>query len=125
MYNISQEKMTFLTANYGLSPENISQFYEAMEQVISECYHDILEAFQSTGEEDDFYKNEEAILIETACDANRMDRFIPGDWIDDFRQGMELAHDLKEVAPPQWIVNYLEREGKTMWMLRDKESKCA
>ena len=124
---ISQEKMTFLTANYGVSPKNINQFIEAMEHVISDCYYDILEAFQGVGEESDFYANEEAILIETAVDADRLAHYIEDydDWCRDFSYKMELAHDIKEVPMPQFLVDYLKRNNKTSWMLSKKESKCA
>ena len=111
---ISQEKMTFLTANYGLSPAQITAFYEAYHTAMYQMGGEIEASWYESGWTPD---NEEAAMIECLVDADRLEDYIPDymDWCFDFRMKQELAHDLLEVPMPQHCIDYLTRRGLTCW----------
>ena len=115
--NISQAKMTFLTANYGLSPEQINAFYEAYHTAMYQMGGEIEASWYESGWTPD---NEEAAMIECLVDADRLEPYIDDymDWCFDFVMKQELAHDLLEVPMPQHCIEYLQSEGKSSWMLR-------
>lgn len=115
--NISQEKMTFLTANYGLSPEQIEAFADAYHT----AYHQMAGEIEYTWQEGGWYpENPEAAMIECLCDADRLEPYLDGymEWCFDFLMKAELVHDLLEVPMPKFLLDYLESNGKTSWQLR-------
>ena len=114
---ISPEKMTFLTANYGLSPEQIEAFADAYQN----AYYSMAGEIEMTWEEGGWTPEDpEAAMIEVLVDADRLEQFIPDymDWCFDFRMKLELAHDLNEVRMPLFCIEYLQSQGLTSWMLR-------
>ena len=114
---ISQEKMTFLTANYGLSPEQINSFFEAYHTAMYQMGGEIEYSWEESG----YYpENPEAAMIECLVDADRLEQYIPDymDWCFNFVMKQELAHDLLEVSMPQHCIDYLKSQGKSAWMLQ-------
>ena len=114
---ISQEKMTFLTANYGLSPEQINAFHEAYHTAMYQMGGEIEASWYESGWTPD---NEEAAMIECLVDADRLEPYITDymDWCFNFVMKQELAHDLLEVPMPSHCIEYLRSEGKSAWMLQ-------
>ena len=113
---ISIEKMTFLTANYGLSPSQINAFNEAYQS----AYYAMAGEIEYSWEEGGWYPEDpESCMIECLTDADRLERYIPDymDWCFDFRMKQELAHDLLEVRMPSHCIKYLQSQGKTAWVL--------
>ena len=113
---ISQEKMTFLTANYGLSPAQIEAFYEAYQHAYYSMAPEIEHGWEEGGH---FPEDPESAMIEVLVDADRLEYYIDDymDWCFDFHMKTELAHDLLEVPMPKYCIDYLESQGKTCWML--------
>ena len=114
--NISQEKMTFLTANYGLTPEQINAFNEAYQS----AYYSMAAEIEYSWEEGGWFPEDpEAAMIECLVDADRLEQYISDymDWCFNFVMKQELAHDLLEVRMPQHCIKYLQSQGKTCWML--------
>ena len=114
---ISQEKMTFLTANYGLSPAQINAFHEAYQC----AYYQMAPEIEHTWYEGGFVpEDEESAMIECIVDADRLDQYMDDymDWCFDFLFKQELAHDIMEVPLPEHLVGYLKSQGKSAWMLR-------
>ena len=114
---ISQEKMTFLTANYGLSPAQVEAFADAYQT----AYHQMAGEIEYTWEEGGWYPEDpEAAMIECLIDADRLEPYIDDymEWCFNFHMKQELAHDLLEVRMPQYNLDYLESKGLTSWMLR-------
>ena len=71
--NISNEKMTFLTANYGLTPDQITRFYEGY----CEAYQSMAGEIEYTWQEGGWYPDDEyAAMVECLCDADRLEQFI-------------------------------------------------
>ncbi len=112
--NISPQKMTFLAENYGLTPEQITQFYQAYCRVDSQLGGEIEFNWQESGWTPD---NPEAAMIECLCDADRLADYIEDydAWCFDFLMKQELAHDLIEVPMPKHLLNYLSSQGKKSW----------
>ena len=113
---ISQEKMTFLSANYGLSPAQIIAFHEAYHTAMYQMGGEI----EASWQESNWWPREEdeaACMIECLVDADRLEPYISGymEWCFDFRMKQELAHDLLEVPMPQFCQDYLTSQGKTWW----------
>lgn len=115
--NISQEKMTFLTANYGLTVHQINAFYEAYQYANYQMGAEIEYAWEESGH---FPENPESAMIEVLVDADRLEQYIEDymDWCFNFHMKMELAHDLLDVPMPKYCLDYLESKGLTSWQLR-------
>lgn len=115
--SISPEKMTFLTANYGLSPEQIQVFSDAYHAAYYQMAGEIEYEWEMGGY---FPKDPTAAMIEVLCDADRLSDYIDDymDWCFDFLMKQELAHDLLEVPLPQHCIDYLNNVGKSAWMLQ-------
>ena len=115
--NISQEKMTFLTANYGLSPEQVQAFADAYQSAYQSMAGEIEYEWEMGGY---FPKDPESAMIEVLVDADRLEDFMDDymDWCFDFLMKQELAHDLLEVPMSKYNIEYLESKGLTSWMLR-------
>ena len=115
--NISQAKMTFLTANYGLSPEQIEAFANAYHSAMHQMGGEIEYSWEESGW---YPEDPEAAMIECLVDADRLEQYIPDymDWCFNFHMKQELAHDLNEVPMPQYNLEYLQSKGLTSWMLR-------
>ena len=115
--SISPEKMTFLTANYGLTPEQIEDFADGFHSARWQLGGEIEYEWSMAGI---YPPNPEACMIETLCDADRLHDYIDDymDWCFDFLFKQELAHDLLEVPLPQHCVDYLNQIGKSAWMLQ-------
>ena len=111
---ISQEKMTFLTANYGLSPAQINAFNEAYQ----DAYYAMAAEIEMTWEEGGWMPEDpESAMIECLVDADRLEYYIPDymDWCFDFVMKQELAHDLLDKPMPKHCQDYLESTGRTSW----------
>lgn len=115
--NITQEKMTFLSANYGLSPAQIEAFADAYQSAYHSMGGEIEYEWEMGGY---FPRDPEAAMIEVLVDADRLSNFIDDydDWCFDFLMKQELAHDLLEVPMPKYNLEYLESRGLTSWQLR-------
>ena len=112
--NISQEKMTFLTANYGLTVHQINAFYEAYQYAMYQMGAEIEMSWEESGWTPD---DPEAAMIECLVDADRLEQYIEDymDWCYDFNMKLELAHDLLEKPMPKFCQDYLVSQGKTWW----------
>ena len=116
--NISNEKMTFLTATYGLTHDQITRFADAYHMADSQMGGEIEASWEESGwrprEEE-----EQACMIECLTDADRLENYIEDymDWCFGFLMKAELAHDILEVPMPKHLLDYLERNGKSSWML--------
>lgn len=106
--------MTFLSANYGLSPEHITAFAEAYQHAYQAMAGEIEYSWEESGY---FPKDVECAMIECLVDADRLEDYIPDymDWCFDFIMKQELAHDLLEVPMPQHCIDYLTSKGLTCW----------
>ena len=112
--NISPEKMTFLTANYGLTPEQIQSFALAYQS----AYYQMAGEIEMSWDESGYYPDSpEEAMIECLVDADRLEPYIPGymDWCFEFRCKMELVYDLKNMEPPKFCRDYLRSQEKTWW----------
>ena len=109
--------MTFLTANYGLSPEQITAYYAAYQSAYYQLADEIEYSWEESGWIPD---NRQEAMIECLCDADRLEPFLDGymDWCFDFRFKQELAHDLNEVPMSKYNLDYLKENGMTSWQLR-------
>lgn len=114
--NISPELMTFLTANYGLTTDQIVAYAEAY----NSAYWSMAGEIEYTWQEGGYYpEDEEAAMIECLCDADRLRDYM-GDaqydaWCYDFLYKMELVYDLMCKEPPGYLQEYLLSSGKTWW----------
>ena len=109
--------MTFLTANYGLSPEKVEAFASAYHS----AYHQMAGEIEYGWHEGGYFpENPESAMIEVLVDADRLADYIEDymDWCFNFHMKMELAHDLLEVRMPGYCLDYLTSKGLTSWMLR-------
>ena len=106
--------MTFLSANYGLSPAQITQFYEAYHTAMYQMGGEIEYAWEESGWTPE---DPECATIECLVDADRLEQYIPDymDWCFDFLMKQELAHDLLEVPMPKHCTEYLTSKGLTSW----------
>ncbi len=115
--NISPEKMTFLTANYGLTPEQV----QAYARGFSSAYYQMAGEIEYTWEESGFIPQDPmGAMVECLVDADRLEPYITDyrDWCFDFLYKMELVYDLMAETPPEWCRNYLTKQGKTWWTAR-------
>ena len=112
--SISLEKMTFLTANYGLSPEQIEAFHAAYQAAYYQMAPEIEYSWEEGGWTPD---DPEAAMVECLVDADRLEPYIEDymDWCFDFTMKLELAHDLNDMPMPQFCQKYLVSQGKTWW----------
>ena len=115
---ISNEKMTFLTANYGLTPDQITRFAAAYHRAYVHMGGEI----EASWLESNWWPREEdeaACMIECLTDADRLERYIADydDWCFPFLMKAELAHDILEVPMPKHLTDYLSSQGKSSWML--------
>ena len=112
---VSPEKMTFLTANYGLTPEQIVAFADGFNSAYSSMAGEI----EYSWEEGGWYPEDpEAAMIECLLDADRLEYYIPDymDWCFDFHYKTELLYDLRNERPPEWCIPFLEKAGKSYWL---------
>ena len=109
--------MTFLSANYGLSPAQIEAFYQGYCNAHASMGGEIEHSWYESGWTP---KDPEDAMIECLVDADRLEDYIPDymDWCFDFLMKQELAHDLLEVPMPQHLLDYLAHQGLTSWQLR-------
>ena len=114
--NISPELMTFLTANYGLTQEQIVTYAEAYNSAYYSMAPEIEYSWAESGYMPD---DEEAAMIECLCDADRLRDFMDeaeyDAWCYDFMYKQELVYDLMQVEPPGFLQEYLLSTGKTWW----------
>ena len=111
---ISNEKMTFLTANYGLTSAQVTAFFEAYHSAMYQMGAEIEYSWEESGW---YPEDPESAMIECLVDADRLEQYIPDymDWCFEFNMKQELAHDLLEVPMPQFCQEYLTSQGKTWW----------
>ena len=111
---ISTEKMTFLTANYGLSSAQITSFFEAYHTAMYQMGGEIEYSWEESGW---YPEDPESAMIECLVDADRLEQYISDymDWCFDFNMKMELACDLLDAPMPQHCQDYLVSQGKTWW----------
>ena len=107
--------MTFLTANYGLSPEQINAYYDAYRSAYYQMGAEIEYSWEESGWTPD---NPEEAMIECLCDADRLEQYLDDymDWCFDFHYKTELLYDLRNERPPQWCLSFLEKAGKSYWL---------
>ena len=108
--------MTFLTANYGLSPAQIQAFAHGFD----DAYQSMAGEIEYTWEEGGWFpEDREAAMIECLTDADRLEQFIPDymDWCFNFLFKQELVHDLLEMRMPEDLLRYLHSNGKSCWTL--------
>ena len=107
--------MTFLTANYGLTPDQITRFYQGYCNANAHMGGKIEYSWQESGW---WPENEEACMIECLTDADRLEPYIDDymDWCFDFLMKAELAHDLLEVPMPKHLLSYLESNNRKSWL---------
>ena len=112
--NISPQKMTFLAENYGLTPEQIIQFYRGYCNANAHMGGEIEYSWEEQGWTPE---DPEACMIECLCDADRLSDYIDNydEWCSPFLMKQELAHDLIEVPMPKHLLNYLSSQGKKSW----------
>ena len=106
--------MTFLTANYVLSPAQIEAFADAYHSAMYQMGAEIEYSWEEGGY---FPEDPESAMIECLVDADRLEQYIEDymDWCFNFVMKQELAHDLLEVPMPQHCQDYLVSQGKTWW----------
>ena len=112
--NIPPEKMTFLTANYGLTPDQIIRFYEGY----CSAYQSMAGEIEYSWHEGGFYPDDEyAAMVECLCDADRLHDYIDDymDWCFDFVPKMELVYDIEDKKQLDYNQKYLESTGRTSW----------
>lgn len=114
--NISPELMTFLTANYGLTQEQIVAYAEAY----NHAYYSMAPEIEYSWEEGGWMPEDpESAMIECLCDADRlrdyMDEADYDEWCFDFLYKQELVYDLMQQEPPKFLREYLVSTGKTWW----------
>ena len=112
--NQTPEKITFLTANYGLTPGQIASFVDAYNTAYYSEGGEIEYAWEEGGYVPD---DPQAAMIECLVDADRLEAYMEDymDWCFDFRFKMELVYDLKSMTPPQFLKDYLTSQDKTWW----------
>ena len=106
--------MTFLTANYGLTPDQITRFYEGY----CEAYQSMAGEIEYTWQEGGWYPDDEyAAMVECLCDADRLEQFIHDymDWCFDFHCKMELVYDIEDKKQIPYCQDYLKSTGRTSW----------
>ena len=106
--------MTFLTANYGLTPNQIESFAAAYQTAY---YQMAAEIEMSWGEGGYYPDSPEEAMIECLVDADRLEPYIVDymEWCFRFNMKMELAYDLKNMEPPKFCRDYLLSQEKTWW----------
>ena len=107
--------MTFLTANYGLSPAQITAFHEAY----LDAYYAMAGEIEMSWHEGGWMPEDpESAMIECLVDADRLEPYIVDymAWCFDFNMKMELIYDLKNMEPPEYCRNYLLSQEKTWWV---------
>ena len=113
--DITPDKMTFLTANYGLTPEQVVAFAEGFNSAYSSMAGEIEYAWEEGGW---YPEDPESAMIECLLDADRLEQYIEGymEWCFNFYHKTELLYDLRNERPPEWCLSHLEREGKSYWL---------
>ena len=111
---LTKQKMTFLTANYGLSAAQVEAFADGLGKAY---WSHSAEIEQSWAESGWMPENAENAMIESLVDADRLEDFLDDygvfwqDWL--FKQ--ELAHDLYDVQMPSYLTEYLQSNNMTWW----------
>ena len=106
--------MTFLTANYGLTTDQIKAICDGFAQ----AYYAMAGEIEYNWEESGWYPEDpQGAMIECLVDADRLEPYIEGymDWCFNFTMKMEVVYDLMNEAPPQFCQDYLTKQGKTWW----------
>ena len=113
--NISPAKMTFLTANYGLSPQQVEAFKDGYHSAYLQMAGEIEYSWQEMGY---WPENAHAAMIECLCDADRLHDHVDDymDWCFDFPMKAELAHDLLEEPMPEHLLSYLQSTNRQSWL---------
>ena len=112
--NIPDKKITFLTANYGLTPDQVVSFAKAF----NSAYYGMAAEIEYSWEESGWVPEDpQAALIECLVDADRLDRYMEDymDWCFGFKYKQELVYDLMTETPPKFLTDYLTSQGKTWW----------
>ena len=106
--------MTFLTANYGLTPDQILSLASGYNM----AYQSMAGEIEMNWDECGYYPDcPDEAMIECLVDADRLEHYIEGymEWCFGFRMKMELVYDLKNMEPPQFCRDYLRSQEKTWW----------
>ena len=111
---ITPVKMTFLTANYGLSEEQVEAFADGLGKAYWSHSAEIEGSWAESGWEPE---NAQDAMIECLIDADRLE-----DFIDDYEAfwmhwpfKMSLAHDLYDVRMPKHLACHLVSNNLTWW----------
>ena len=106
--------MTFLTANYGLTPKQVTDFYEGY----CSAYQSMAAEIEYSWHEGGFYPDDEyAAMVECLCDADRLSDYVEDymQWCFDFIPKMELVYDLEDKKQLPYNQKYLHSTGRTSW----------
>ena len=111
---ISQEKMTFLTANYGLSEKQVEAFADALAMAYQANSAEIELSWTECNWHPESPRH---AMVEALIDAEGLYEFLDNyehTWIYwDHKQ--ELAIDLWNLEMPPKHSNWLKRNNKTSW----------
>ena len=103
-------KETYLSALYGVTPEQQSELRSAIYHTWNQIALDVHLGNHAT---------EYQQMIELCVDADRLKYHGDiGDWFDDVDEKMLLAFDAYDVCPGEFWKDYAERNDIKMWMLR-------
>ena len=111
---LTKQKMTFLTANYGLSEKQVEAFADGLGRAY---WSHSAEIEQSWAESGWTPENAEDAMIECLIDADRLE-----DFLDDYEAfwmhwpfKMALAHELYDVRMPRHLAYHLSLHNLTSW----------
>ena len=100
------EKTTYLTALYGITPDQIEELKMAI------CYTQDQIAW-------DIGTNDPHELLECAVDADRLQQFAGiGDWWKNTKNKMLVAFDVMDLRPDKFWREIAKRDDIKMWTLR-------
>jgi len=111
---LTQQKMTFLTANYGLSAAQVEAFADGLGKAYWSHSAEIEQSWAESGWKPE---NPAGAMIECLVDADRLEDFLDDyeafwkEWL--FKQ--ELAYDLYDVDMPLFLTEYLRKNNMTWW----------
>ena len=111
---ITQQKMTFLTANYGLSERQVEAFADALGKAYWSHSAEIEDSWAESGWEPE---NAQVAMIECLVDADRLEDFLDdyeAFWMNWPFKG-SLAYDLYDVRMPKYLAMHLKSNNLSWW----------
>lgn len=114
---VEPEKMTFLTANYGLTNDQIHGFFKSY--MLAE--QNLSTEIEYGWEEYDYYPDDPQVaMIEVLVEGDLLSYYLIDydDWCRNFPFKQALVHDLLEIPHTPEILQLLESNGMSSWMSR-------